>query len=186
MGSESSGLPRNASAASRAPPSLTSACCGTRCSNVLSDMTTILAACATASFSFAICSVVSPSTSVCSSATFVSWTTSAPTMFVASSRPPRPASTTATCTSVSANSSMAAAVSTSNCVAPSSTDGSRTRATARSKVAESQSSRSCQPATCGEVYAPARRPSARRSSAIVRTAVDLPFVPTTWIDGKAR
>ena len=61
---------------------------GTSCSNVLSDMTTTLAACATASFSFAICSGVSPSTSVCSSATFVSRTTGASTTFVASSRPP--------------------------------------------------------------------------------------------------
>src|SRR5439155_15110118 len=39
---------------------------------------------------------------------------------------------------------------------------------------------------CGDVYAPTFRPSARSSAAIVRVAVDFPFVPTTWIDGYAR
>ena len=51
--------------------------------------------------------------------------------------------------------------------------------TAASKPAGSVSSRSHQPATCGDVYAPVRRPSAARSAAIVRVAVDFPFVPTT-------
>ena len=89
---------RNASAASRAPPVTSRAPGGTSSANVLSDMTTTLASCATASFSFAISSGVSPSTSVCSSATFVSRTTGASTTFVASSRPPSPASMTATST----------------------------------------------------------------------------------------
>ena len=50
----------------------------------------------------------------------------------------------------------------------------------------SVSSRSCQPLTCGDVYAPTPSPSARSSAAIVRVAVDLPFVPTTCTDGNAR
>src|SRR6185503_13569099 len=46
--------------------------------------------------------------------------------------------------------------------------------------------RSLQPATCGEVYAPALRPSRARNAAARRVAVDLPFVPTTWIARNAR
>ena len=52
----------------------------------------------TASFSVAISSTVSPRTSVCSSPTFVSRTTRERSTFVASWRPPSPASTTATST----------------------------------------------------------------------------------------
>ena len=88
---------------------------------------------------FAICSGVSPSTSVCSSATFVSRTTSAPTTFVASRRPPSPASTTATSMPCSANSTSAAAVSASNCVAPSASASGRMRPTASSKSASAPS-----------------------------------------------
>ena len=50
----------------------------------------------------------------------------------------------------------------------------------------SVSRRSCQPLTCGEVYTPTSRPSARNSAAMVRAAVDLPFVPTTCTDANAR
>ncbi len=59
---------------------------------------------------------VGPSQRVCSSPTFVSTTVSAPSTLVASWRPPRPASITATSTSRRASSSSAAAVTSSNCV----------------------------------------------------------------------
>src|SRR5439155_3258091 len=115
-------------------------------------------------------------------------TTRAQRTLVAWRRPPRPASTTAASTSAAANSARAAAVSTSNCVAPSRSAGSRTRSSASSRSASSWSTwiRSLQPATCGEVYAPTLRPSRRRNAAARRVAVDLPFVPTTWIAGNAR
>ena len=76
-----------------------------------SPSTTTRPAGTTASFSAAIASRVSPSTSMWSSATFVSTTTRVRRTFVASWRPPSPASTTATSTSASANASSAAAVS---------------------------------------------------------------------------
>src|SRR5581483_143371 len=150
-----------------------------------SQSTTAVPALTTASFSAAICSRVSPSCWVWSRPTFVSTTTGARSTLVASSRPPSPASTTATSTRCSANSASAAAVSTSNCVASSGSAAARTRATARSNPAASVSSRSHQPATCGEVYAPTRSPAPRSRAAVSRVVVDLPFVPTTWIDGKA-
>ena len=61
--------------------------------------TAIVPSWTTASFSAAISSRVSPSTSVCSSPTLVSRTTCERSTLVASSRPPSPASTTATSTS---------------------------------------------------------------------------------------
>ena len=64
--------------------------------------------------------------------------------------------------------------------------GARTRPTARSKPSASVSSRSSQPDTCGDVYAPTRSPSPRSSAAIVRVAVDFPFVPTTCTERNAR
>ena len=70
---------------------------------------------------------------MCSRPTFVSRTTGASTTFVASSRPPSPASTTAASTLRSAKCANAAAVSVSNCVAPTASAAVRTRATARSK-----------------------------------------------------
>jgi hypothetical protein len=81
----------------------------------------------------------------------VSTTTGARSTFVASRRPPRPASITAASTSAAANSASAAAVSASNCVAPSRSAAGRTRAIARSNPAGSASNRSCQPTTCGDV-----------------------------------
>jgi hypothetical protein len=70
---------------------------------------------------------------------------------------------------------------TSNCVAPRASACGRILATASSKSASTPSiqMRSGHPLTCGEVYAPARLPSACKRAAIVRVAVDLPFVPTT-------
>ena len=71
----------------------------------------------------------------------------------------------------------------SNCVAPSRSAGPRTRSTAASKSASAPSTwiRSDQPETCGEVYAPTRRPAPRSIAAAVRVTVDFPFEPTTWI-----
>ncbi len=107
--------------------------------------------------------------------------------FVASSRPPSPASTTATSTSRAANSANAAAQSVSNCVASCASASGRTRSIAASKSAASPSTviRSAHVRTCGETVAPTDSPSASRSASIVRVAVDLPFVPTTWIAGYA-
>src|SRR5215207_7217435 len=84
-----------------------------------------------------------------------------------------------------ANSANAAAVSTSNCVAPAAAAAFRTRPIARSKSASSPPARirSLQPRTCGERYAPTFRPAAARCASIVLVAVDLPLVPTTWIEG---
>ena len=39
------------------------------------------------------------------------------------------------------------------------------------------------PTRAARCSAPTRSPSARRSAAVSRVVVDLPFVPTTWIDG---
>ena len=106
----------------------------------------------TASFSAAIASRVSPSTSMWSSATLVRTTTRVSRTFVASCRPPSPASTTATSTSAAAKASSAAAVTASNWVAPSDSAAGRTAATAASKSASSPPTRirSLQPRTCGE------------------------------------
>ena len=107
--------------------------------------------------------------------------------FVASWRPPRPASTTATSTSAAANSASAAAVTISNCVAPTASAAERTRATAPSKSASAPFTRmrSLQPTTCGDSVDPTAKPSESRSCSTVTVAVDLPFVPTTWIAGYA-
>ena len=148
-----------------------------------SQRTTVAPSRTTASFSPAISSRVSPSTSVCSSPTFVSTTTGA-REHVRRVEPPAEACLDHRSVDALANSASAAAVSTSNCVAPSALGRRRERARPRARSPSgSVSSRSCQPDTCGLVYAPTRRPFARRSAAIIRVVVDLPFVPTTWIDG---
>src|SRR5437016_9368726 len=84
-------------------------------------------------------------------------------------------------TPLAAKSANAAAVRISNCVAPSSAAAGRTRSIARSKPTGSVCRRSCQPDTCGEVYA---RPPIVAASR--RVAVDFPFVPTTWIVSSSR
>src|SRR5919106_4583623 len=152
-----------------------------------SGRTTTLPSPATASFSRAISSSVSPRTSVCSRATFVRRTTRVRRTFVASRRPPRPASTTATSTSATANAESAAAVTVSNCVASSRSAAGRTRPTASSNSASSPFTRirSLQLTTCGEIVAPTESPSSRSSCSIVIVAVDLPFVPTTCTAGYA-
>ena len=116
-----------------------------------------------------------------SSATLVSTTTLVRRTFVASCRPPSPASTTATSTSASANASRAAAVRASNWVAPRAVARGLTPATARSKSASSPPTRmrSLQPRTCGDTYAPTLSPEPVRSASVILVVVDLPFVPTT-------
>src|SRR4051794_5613482 len=148
------------------------------------ERTTVEPGCTTASFSAAISSRVSPRTSMWSRATFVRTTTRADSTFVASCRPPRPASTTATSTSACAKAVSAAAVRISNCVA--SPAYGRTRATDSSKSASAPFTRmrSLQSRTCGERYVPTRRPASVKSASIIRVVVDLPFVPTMWIAGK--
>ncbi len=88
---------------------------------------------------------------MCSSATFVRSTTFASIVFVASCRPPSPASIAAALTPRAAKSAKAAAVTASNCVAPTASAAGRTRSIARAKPSRSVCSRSCQPETCGEV-----------------------------------
>src|SRR5581483_6888316 len=180
--------PVNASAAAvararlLAPATTTSAAPFARASSSHSacPRTTVQPGCTTASFSAAISSRVSPRTSMWSSATFVRQTTRVRRTFVASWRPPSPASTTAASTPAAANSASAAAVRISNCVASAATG--RTRATARSKSASAPPTRmrSLQPRTCGERYAPTWRPVSASSASVMRVVVDLPFVPTTW------
>jgi hypothetical protein len=104
---------------------------------------------------------------------------------VASSLPPSPASTTATSTPRRANSAKAAAQTVSNCVASCASASGRTRSIAASKSASAPSTviRSAHERMCGETVAPTESPSASNSASIVRVAVDLPFVPTTWIPG---
>ena len=129
----------------------------------------MLPGCATASFSCAISASVSPSTSVCSSDTFVRSTTRERRTFVASCRPPRPASTTAASTAASAKAASAAAVIVSNCVAPVRSASARTRASATSRSTSSPAMviRSDHERTWGETVAPTWSPSASSSASIV-------------------
>jgi hypothetical protein len=114
-----------------------------------SERTTVQPGCTTASFSAAIASRVSPSTSMWSSATLVRTTTRVWRTFVASCRPPSPASTTPTSTPASAKATRAAAVSTSNWVAESDSAGrlTRVRAVSRSISTPSSRIRSCHETT---------------------------------------
>ena len=149
--------PTNAPAASRAPP-MTTRRSGTspRHSSSRKHDGRVRAARRRASRA-AIFSRVSPRTSVCSRPTFVSRTTRRVERRSSRrggrrARPRRPRRRPRARRS-RAN---AAAVSVSNCVAPTASAAARTRATARSNESASVSSRSCQPLTCGDVYAPTR------------------------------
>ena len=141
---------------------------------------------------------VGPSQRVCSRPTLVSTTTGARSTPVASWRPPRPASTTATSTPRRASSSNAAAVSTSNWVtrSPSSQPAVDLRGRLRGalhggaervglEVARRRSGCARRSdVRCGERNAPVRTPCASSSAAVMRTVELLPFVPTTWIAPK--
>src|SRR5829696_3209283 len=143
--------------------------------------------------------IVGPSQRVCSRPTLVSTATGAARTFVASWRPPSPASTTATSTPRSASSENAAAVSSSNCVTRSPpvsvrstlTAAAAARSTAAPNASGSRSAspmrmRSAKVERWGDKYAPVRRPWASRIAAAIRTVELLPFVPTTWIARNAR
>ena len=146
----------------------------------------------TSSFSRAIASTVGPSQRVCSRPTLVSTCTFEGITLVASKRPPRPASITATSTPRRASSENAAAVSASNWVTWSSASALRStssaacsaRSTAAANAAGSRSAssiriRSQNETRCGERYAPVLSPWRARIAAIIRVVDDLPFVPTT-------
>ena len=102
--------------------------------------------------------------------------------FVASSRPPSPASIAATFTPLAAKSANAAAVRISNCVAPSSSAAGRTRS-----IAALEAVRIASAGARANPRRAARCTRGRRSSrASRRVAVDFPFVPTTWIVSSSR
>ena len=105
--------------------------------------------------------------------------------FVASSRPPRPASTTATSTRASRERGERGRGHDLELGRADPLRRRRTRPTASSKSASAPSTRirSLQPATCGEIVEPTESPSERSSCSIVIVAVDFPFVPTTWTAG---
>jgi len=118
-------------------------------------------------------------------------------VFVASSLPPSPASTTATSTRAAARATKAAAVATSNWVTASPSSSFRLTVSAvsavrRTAVAKSRSpisspwirTLSDQREICGETHAPVAMPCASSSAAAIRVTEDLPLVPTTWIEAK--
>ena len=118
---------------------------------------------------------------MCSSPTLVSTTTGAPSTLVASWRPPRPASTTATSTPRRASSANAAAVSSSNCVTRSPSSSVRStlaaaaaaRCTAAPKASAPRSAspiriRSANEVRCGDRNVPVRTPCASSSAAVIR------------------
>ena len=121
------------------------------------------------------------------------------TTFVASSRPPRPTSRTATSTRARRNSSNAAAVVTSKNVgwtasAPSARSCSMvsrissTTAASRSRATgcPSMVNRSVRSTRCGEVYRAERWPAALSAASTIATTEPLPFVPATCTDWNAR
>ena len=104
--------------------------------------------------------------------------------FVASCRPPSPASTTATSTSASANASERRRGDDLELGRHELRSPAATRATSLevgflpfSRI------RSLHDATCGEIVEPTRSPSASRSCSIVTVAVDFPFVPDDVMAG---
>ena len=151
----------------------------------------------TASFSSAMCRSVGPSQRVCSRPTLVSTTTGASSTLVASWRPPRPASTTATSTPrrgqlgerrgreelelgdavalPSVRSTSAAAPAARWTAAPKAS-GPRSASPIRT--------RSANDVRCGERYVPVRTPCVSRMAALIRAVDDLPLVPTTCTDAE--
>ena len=118
-------------------------------------------------------------------------------VLVASSLPPSPASITATLTRAAARATKVAAVAASNSVTASPSSSVRlTPSAARATVATAAAQRSgaissprisvrwVQRSACGERQAPAGRPCASSSAAVIRVTEDLPLVPTTWIEAK--
>jgi len=160
-------------------------------------MTSVVPARSTASFSAAICSSVSPSHSTWSSPTEVRAVAVESITFVASRRPPSPASTTATSTPSCSNATKETAIAASNWVTrsglPSSSTGS-SRSTAAIAVATRSTAaasdfgaiseppivvRSLHRQTCGEMQVPLSRPLPSSIAAVVVATDVLPLVPTT-------
>jgi hypothetical protein len=109
-------------------------------------------------------------------------------MFVASSRPPSPTSTTATSTPASAKCASASAVVASKKVAPSSVSrgalcSSHAVMASGAMGTPSTAIRSEKSTRCGEVYRPTRTPAPRSSASSVATVLPLPLVPATWNTG---
>ena len=136
---------------------------------------------------------VGPRYSTWSSPTEVSAVAVESMTFVASSRPPRPASTTATSTPASANATNETAIAASNWVirSPASSSGSTasiaaaTVAVAAAKASGAISApsirvRSAHRQTCGEMQEPVLSPAPQSSAAVIVVTEDLPLVPTTW------
>ncbi len=118
-------------------------------------------------------------------------------VLVASSLPPRPASTTAASTLAAAKATKAAAVATSNWVTSSPSSRLRLTVSAACAVRSTAAANSASPISAppistrsdqrdawGEMQAPQRTPCASSSAAIIRVTEDLPLVPTTWIEAK--
>ena len=175
----STGSPRNAPAAASATASDPDVSTSTRpapaarasSSHSGSPSTTVQPGRVTASFSAAIASRVVPSTSVCSSETFVSTTTRvASRTFVASWRPPRPASIAAASTPAVRKATSAAAVSDSNCVAARRSAAERTAPSAALEVGLPRRRRGCAPPTSGRAATGTPRPGARGRAGAPRSS----------------
>ena len=140
-------------------------------------------------FSKAMAPSVRPSMAVWSWLIEVMMLTSGSVAFVASSRPPRPTSTTAISHPWRAKKSSASAVVTSNVVgSPAARGRSRTKPRMRSTASLKSHSEMARPSTrtrsryvckCGLVYRPQRTPAAERMLASVAQVEPLPFVPAT-------
>ena len=152
---------------------------------------------ATPAFSRAIAAGVSPRIAVWSSEMFVTAQATGRQTFVASSRPPRPTSSTAIPQPVRAKCRNPQAVTHSKNVAagaPPRSARSAAASTSRARAANAAApgsapstvNRSSTRYRCGEVNRPVRIPAAV-SAAAVKWAVDpFPFVPAIWRAGTAR
>ena len=183
-----SARPRNASAASRAPPTTTSAPAGTRCAIRVVRRDNYSWPHALPPASPARSPPASRPAPPCARGdTFVSSTTGASTTFVASSRPPSPASTTATSTPASANAAKRGGRQR--------LELRRAEPLGRAPDAPDRALEVRLGAVDPDALAPAAhvrrevragaQSLAREQASIVRVAVDLPFVPTTCTAGSA-
>ena len=133
---------------------------------------------------------VGPANSLWSMPMLVTTATWAWTTLVASQRPSRPTSTTATSTAVSANQRNAAAVHASKYVGRTPIRPSRSATAATCSANDSSSigsasraRRSLTRSRCGLVYVPTWSPWANSSRVIICAVEPLPLVPVMWITG---
>ena len=150
----------------------------------------------TPAFSAAMASMVSPRWAWWSSPMLVITAATGVTTLVASSRPPRPTSTTARSTRARRNHDRAIAVAASKnvggwvrpparssaSVCPN-TRAASSRSAGSSIAAPSTAKRSVIDVRWGEVYRPARYPASRRALAIIAATEPLPLVPATMMAG---